>query len=161
MCAEHCQSIEAKVFIKHHNLLLNLQCAVRAAVHGRILILDGVEHAERNVLPILNNLLENREMHLENGKFLMSPERYDKLLQTYSKEELDKWGLLRVSEDFRVIALGLPTQKYKGTPLDPPLRSRFQSRNVSHYSYSVSDPCIYYVRARLINIPTGGASRIA
>lgn len=112
------------------------QCAVRAAVHGRILILDGVEHAERNVLPILNNLLENREMHLENGKFLMSPERYDKLLQTYSKEELDKWGLLRVSEDFRVIALGLPTQKYKGTPLDPPLRSRFQSRNVSHYSYS-------------------------
>lgn len=54
---------------------------MRAAVNGRILILDGVEHAERNVLPILNNLLENREMHLENGKFLMAPERYDKLLE--------------------------------------------------------------------------------
>lgn len=54
---------------------------MRAAVNGRILILDGVEHAERNVLPILNNLLENREMHLENGKFLMSPERYDTLLE--------------------------------------------------------------------------------
>ncbi|KAI9590474.1 von Willebrand factor A domain-containing protein 8 isoform X1 [Glossina fuscipes] len=111
------------------------QCAVKAAINGRILILDGVEHAERNVLPILNNLLENREMHLENGKFLMAPERYDKLLENYTRDELDSWGLLRVSEDFRVIALGCPTQKYKGTPLDPPLRSRFQSRNIPHYSF--------------------------
>ena len=36
------------------------QAAVRAALEGRILILDGVEKAERNVLPVLNNLLENR-----------------------------------------------------------------------------------------------------
>lgn len=121
--------------IKEKAALYFDQCAVRAAVNGRILILDGVEHTERNVLPILNNLLENREMHLENGKFLMAPERYDKLLETQTKEELDKLGLLRVSENFRVIALGLPTQKYKGTPLDPPFRSRFQSRNVSHYAY--------------------------
>ncbi|KAH8356626.1 hypothetical protein KR084_004680 [Drosophila pseudotakahashii] len=111
------------------------QGAVRAALNGRVLVLDGVEHAERNVLPILNNLLENREMHLESGKFLMSPERYDKLLEKHSREQLDEWGLLRVSEQFRVVALGLPTHKYKGTPLDPPLRSRFQSRNVTTFSY--------------------------
>ncbi len=36
--------------------------AVRAAVEGRILILEGIEKAERNVLPVLNNLLENREI---------------------------------------------------------------------------------------------------
>lgn len=36
------------------------QAPVRAAVHGRVLILDGIEKAERNVLPTLNNLLENR-----------------------------------------------------------------------------------------------------
>jgi hypothetical protein len=40
-----------------------------------------LEKAERNVLPVLNNLLENREMQLEDGRFLMSAERYDKLLQ--------------------------------------------------------------------------------
>lgn len=40
------------------------QAAVRAATEGRILILDGIEKAERNVLPIINNLLENREMAL-------------------------------------------------------------------------------------------------
>ncbi|KIH48581.1 ATPase family protein, partial [Ancylostoma duodenale] len=34
-------------------------CAVRAALYGRVLVIDGVEKAERNVLPILNNLLEN------------------------------------------------------------------------------------------------------
>ncbi|XP_068185310.1 von Willebrand factor A domain-containing protein 8 [Antennarius striatus] len=108
------------------------QCAVRAATQGRVLILEGLEKAERNVLPVLNNLLENREMQLEDGRFLMAAERYDKLLQEHSKEELDSWKIVRVSEDFRVIALGLPVPKYKGNPLDPPLRSRFQSRDI-HY----------------------------
>jgi hypothetical protein len=54
---------------------------VRAAVEGRVLVLEGVEKAERNVLPVLNNLLENREMHLEDGRFLIPATRYDKLLQ--------------------------------------------------------------------------------
>jgi hypothetical protein len=36
------------------------QCAVTAAIKGRVLILEGLEKCERNVLPILNNLLENR-----------------------------------------------------------------------------------------------------
>jgi hypothetical protein len=55
-------------------------CAVRAALNGRVLLVDGVEKAERNVLPILNNLLENREMQLDDGRFLMAPDKYDKLL---------------------------------------------------------------------------------
>lgn len=54
---------------------------MRAAIEGRILVIEGVEKAERNVLPVLNNLLENREMHLEDGRFLIPSERYDKLLQ--------------------------------------------------------------------------------
>ena len=49
------------------------QPPVSAAVNGRFLILDGLEKAERNVLPTLNNLLEHREMHLEDGRFLVSP----------------------------------------------------------------------------------------
>lgn len=53
---------------------------MRAATEGRILVLEGLEKAERNVLPVLNNLLENREMQLEDGRFLMSYQRYDKLL---------------------------------------------------------------------------------
>jgi von Willebrand factor A domain-containing protein 8 len=44
-----------------------------------------VEKAERNVLPILNNLLENREMQLDDGRFLMAAEKYDKLLEASSK----------------------------------------------------------------------------
>ena len=62
--------------------------------------------------------------------------RYDKLLEEgHTKEELDRWKLVRVSEDFRVIALGLPVPKYIGNPLDPPLRSRFQGRDVRHLPY--------------------------
>uniref|UniRef100_A0A3Q3VYX4 von Willebrand factor A domain-containing protein 8 n=1 Tax=Mola mola TaxID=94237 RepID=A0A3Q3VYX4_MOLML len=111
------------------------QCAVRAATQGRVLVLEGLEKAERNVLPILNNLLENREMQLEDGRFLMSSERYDKLLQEHTKQELDNWKIVRVSEDFRVIALGLPVPKYKGNPLDPPLRSRFQARDIYYLPF--------------------------
>ena len=61
-----------------------LQCAVQAATQGRVLVLEGIEKAERNVLPILNNLLENREMQLDDGRFLMAAHRYDKLLQVIS-----------------------------------------------------------------------------
>ena len=60
---------------------LFLQSAVRAAVNGRILIIEGIEKAERNVLPVLNNLLENREMNLEDGRLLIPAARYDDLLK--------------------------------------------------------------------------------
>lgn len=114
------------------------QSAVRAATEGRVLVIEGVEKAERNVLPVLNNLLENREMHLEDGRFLIPAERYDKLLDQYGPKELERWGLVRVSEDFRIIALGLPVPKYRGAPLDPPLRSRFQARDISSLAYQVN-----------------------
>ncbi|RUP51709.1 hypothetical protein BC936DRAFT_146399 [Jimgerdemannia flammicorona] len=100
------------------------QAAVRAAVNGRVLILDGIEKAERNVLPILNNLLENREMALDDGRFLTNKE-YGSLGAEANAQRLEK-----VSDRFLVIALGLPIPRYTGYPLDPPLRSRFQSRDV-------------------------------
>lgn len=107
------------------------QAAVRAAIDGKILILEGLEHAERNVLPILNNLLENREMALEDGRFLMHPKQYD-LLRAQGNPGLH--NMIRVHPRFRVIALGVPVPPFPGNPLDPPLRSRFQSRVVSPLS---------------------------
>ena len=72
--------------------------AVRAAIHGRVLVLEGMEKAERNVLPVLNNLLENREMQLDDGRMLVAPQRYNQLLADgeYTQEEMDAqvgWGL--------------------------------------------------------------------
>jgi len=109
------------------SLLWSDQPPVRAARDGRVLILDGLEKAERNVLPTLNNLLENREMSLQDGTFLTSPERFDAIQDV---AEANAAGLVRVHEDFRVIALGLPVPEFAGFPLDPPLRSRFQARRV-------------------------------
>lgn len=59
------------------------------------------------------------------------------LFQEHTQKELDTWRLVRVSEDFRVIALGLPTPRYPGHTLDPPLRSRFQARYIAPPSYEV------------------------
>ncbi|XP_025118831.3 von Willebrand factor A domain-containing protein 8 isoform X1 [Bubalus bubalis] len=133
------------------------QCAVRAATEGRTLILEGLEKAERNVLPVLNNLLENREMQLEDGRFLMSAERYDKLLQDHTKTELDAWKIVRVSENFRVIALGLPVPRYSGNPLDPPLRSRFQARDIYYLPFKDQLKLLYSVGA---NVPTEKVSQL-
>lgn len=104
------------------------QPPVSAAIHGRFLILDGLEKAERNVLPTLNNLLEHREMHLEDGRFLVSPSRYEML----SKNEYSNEQLVPTHEDFRVIALAVPNPPFTSLArsIDPPLRSRFQIRRV-------------------------------
>ncbi|ELW57299.1 hypothetical protein TREES_T100021607 [Tupaia chinensis] len=123
--------------------------AIRAATEGRTLILEGLEKAERNVLPVLNNLLENREMQLEDGRFLMSAERYDKLLQDHTKMELDAWKIVRVSENFRVIALGLPVPRYSGNPLDPPLRSRFQARDIYYLPFKDQLNILYSIGANV------------
>ena len=58
-------------------------------------------------------------------------------VQEHTKEELDAWKIVRVHEDFRVIALGLPVPRYQGNPLDPPLRSRFQARDVHPIPFKV------------------------
>ena len=75
-------------------------------------------------------VLENREMTLEDGRLMLAADRYDELAAQYPPEELARRRLLRVSEDFRVIALGLPVPTFVGRALDPPLRSRFQARAV-------------------------------
>lgn len=89
---------------------------MNAALNGRILIIEGIEKAERNLLPILNNLLENRELNLDDGHFLVSPTRYDKLiaLAKDSNQDLQSLNLLKVHPDFRVISIGLPVPKYAG-----------------------------------------------
>lgn len=107
---------------------------VRAAVEGSVLLLDGIERVERNVLPALNNLLENREMDLPGGKRLIRRRTTD---QRGALHDLDRHSssaaaqqLLYAHPNFRVVALGLPVPPFPGFALDPPLRSRFQFRNM-------------------------------
>ncbi|CAH7688707.1 AAA domain-containing protein [Phakopsora pachyrhizi] len=102
---------------------------VRAVKHGRVLILDGIEKAERGILPLLNNLLENREMNLEDGTQIVHPERYS-LLQG------SKSGFISAHPNFQVVCLGAPVPPLVGYPLDPPFRSRFQVRYIDHLGAS-------------------------
>jgi hypothetical protein len=110
--------------IRGNSVVFHDQAPVRAAVHGRLLVLDGIEYAERNVLPTLNNLLENREMSLEDGRFLTTHKTISAIKGSSSNI------LVPVHPDFRVIALGQCVPPYNGRTMDPPLRSRFQSRFV-------------------------------
>ena len=105
--------------VSNHGTRYVNQAPVRAAIHGRLLILDGLEKAERNVLPTLNNLLENRELPLDDGSMLVSPAVY----------EAHGMGV-SVHPDFRVAALASVSAGENAT-LDPPLRSRFQARLAS------------------------------
>ena len=105
------------------------QAPVRAAKLGRVLVLDGLEKAERNVLPCLNNLLENREMALEDGSFLMSHGNYRSILRQ-SGGDSGVAGIIPCHPDFVVCALALPSPPYAYRSMDPPLRSRFSARFV-------------------------------
>ena len=100
-----------------------MQAPLRAAVHGRMLLLVDVHKAERNVLPTLNNLLENREMNLPSGRRLVHHAKK----QHQGGPEAEQM-ILRCAPDFRVCALGSPVPTYPGYTLDPPFRSRFQCR---------------------------------
>jgi hypothetical protein len=89
---------------------------VRAALNGSVLILDGIEKAERNVLPLLNNLLENREMGLSDGRFLVASKRFDELAMDKGAKELRDSGFERVHPQFQIIGLGLPVPTFPGFP---------------------------------------------
>lgn len=72
----------------------------------------------------MNNLLENREINLEDGTHIVSADRYDKMLANGEDTRM----FIPAHREFRVIALGTPVPPYPGFPLDPPFRSRFQAR---------------------------------
>ena len=80
------------------------------------------------MLPVINNLLENREMALEDGRFIVSASRYAELKARHGEDVVHSWHLIPAHPDFFVIAIGLPVPPYFGNPLDSPLRSRFQAR---------------------------------
>ncbi|KZT28299.1 hypothetical protein NEOLEDRAFT_1129681 [Neolentinus lepideus HHB14362 ss-1] len=100
--------------------------AVQAVKLGRILIIEGIEKAERGIMPVLNNLLENREMNLDDGTHIIHPHRYELLEGPHSTSAKD--AFIPAHRDFRVVAIAAPVPPYKGYPLDPPFRSRFQAR---------------------------------
>lgn len=85
---------------------------VRAALNGRLLVLDGIEKAERNVLPTLNNLLENREMQLPDGRFMVSPSRFENINCSARDCRSGAGQLVSTHPDFLVVALGLPVPRY-------------------------------------------------
>lgn len=111
------------------NLVFEDGPVIRAMKNGHLLILEGVEKAERGVTPIINNILENREQNLSDGRHLIPAEK----LAAFQQEEAQHLPsgssrFIPVHPNFRVIATGVPVPPYRGYPLDPPFRSRFQAR---------------------------------
>ncbi|KAK1746248.1 vWA domain-containing protein [Skeletonema marinoi] len=90
--------------VTNNGTIYTNQAPVRAAINGRLLVLDGLEKAERN-LP------------LDDGTMLLSPDVRG-----------EHPGGIPVHPDFRVAALGTIAEDDGTIALDPPLRSRFQAR---------------------------------
>ncbi|THH30493.1 hypothetical protein EUX98_g3701 [Antrodiella citrinella] len=108
------------------NLVYVDSAAVRAVKNGRVLIIEGIEKAERGIMPLLNNLLENREMNLDDGTHIVHPKRF--ALMDPSETVHATKRFIPAHEKFRVIAIAAPVPPYVGYPIDPPFRSRFQAR---------------------------------
>ncbi|TCD60876.1 hypothetical protein EIP91_009382 [Steccherinum ochraceum] len=115
--------------LRHNGNLVYVDSpAVKAVKHGRVLIIEGIEKAERGIMPLLNNLLENREMNLDDGTHIVHPRRF--ALMDPSDNANSKKRFIPAHEKFRVIAIAAPVPPYVGYPIDPPFRSRFQARFV-------------------------------
>ncbi|KAG6857487.1 hypothetical protein H0H87_002112 [Tephrocybe sp. NHM501043] len=119
---------------KGGNLVYIDSPAVSAVKHGRILVLEGIEKAERGIMPVLNNLLENREMNLDDGTHIIHPQRFAQLEASKSIAVGGGHNFIPAHKNFRVIAIAAPVPPYPGYPLDPPFRSRFQSRFIDPVS---------------------------
>lgn len=91
------------------------EAVVRACLNGSTLVLDGLERAEPNMLPLLNSLLEQREMNLDDGSLIVSASRFQQLLKSGNTEQqLSRNGIIRCDPKFKVIALSLPVPPNPG-----------------------------------------------
>jgi MoxR-like ATPase len=99
---------------------------LRAATEGRVLLLDALNKCDVNVLPVLHDLFESRQMPLAHGGFLLSPAAFDRLDAGAQRK------FVRCSEHFLVVATAVPVPPIAaaGMPIDPPLRSRMVARYV-------------------------------
>ncbi|TFY67028.1 hypothetical protein EVJ58_g1884 [Rhodofomes roseus] len=146
------------------NLVYVDSAAVRAVKHGRVLVIEGVEKAERGIMPLLNNLLENREMNLDDGTHIIHPHRYALLESTSSSKTAisptikSEVQLVPAHTRFRVIALGAPVPPYPGYPLDPPFRSRFQARFIDPVGAMMA---LAAPRPTSLDIPTSASEPFA
>lgn len=61
---------------------------VAAALRGDLAVLDGVERLPAAALAVLRTLIEDRELTLFDGTRLMRHDRYDRLRQDYTEEQL-------------------------------------------------------------------------
>ncbi|CAL1709976.1 unnamed protein product [Somion occarium] len=144
------------------NLVYVDSAAVKAAKYGRILIIEGIEKAERGIMPLLNNLLENREMNLDDGTHIIHPQRFALLDPSEAKSGR---RFVPAHKNFRVFAIAAPVPPYTGYPIDPPFRSRFQARFVDpvgsmlslQTSANASEPA-FYEKFRDIILTTQDAS---
>ena len=79
---------------------------MRAARIDRILILDGLKRAERNVLPTLKNLMEKSKMHLEDGLEAERQEERERENVTDVETEGSSLRVLARSTDIYILVKG-------------------------------------------------------
>ncbi len=90
------------------NLVFEDGPVIRAMKNGHLLILEGVEKAERGVTPIINNILENREQNLADGRHLIPAEKLEAFRQEEAQQKDGASRFIPVHPNFRVIATGVP-----------------------------------------------------
>ncbi len=83
---------------------------VRAALEGRLLLLDGLHRLHRATFSALHRFVVDREADLYDGRRLLRHDRFDALCRRHgwTPEELASRGVLRVHPAFRIVALAEP-----------------------------------------------------
>lgn len=93
--------LQQRITNEHGDTLWQNTPLVQAALHGRLLVLDGIHRLNNDTMVSLQRLLQDRELFLPDGRRLLRHDRYDRLSNP-SK------SILRIDPSFRVVALAEP-----------------------------------------------------
>ncbi|KAF7279849.1 hypothetical protein GWI33_006657 [Rhynchophorus ferrugineus] len=102
---------------------------VKAAISGKIAVLDGIHRIHPSTLSVLHRLVHDRELQLYDGKRLISSERYKFLIEKVelTRDQLTEAGIFPIHPDFRIVAVGDPPilQSKDGNWISPEMLSLF------------------------------------
>ena len=80
---------------------------MKAAIEGRVIILDGVDRLIPSTFSILQRLSQDREFTLFDGTTLVKYEKFKLFQENMTEVQLQKKKIIAIHPSFRMIAIGI------------------------------------------------------
>lgn len=90
---------------------------IRAALDGKLAILDGIDRVHPSTLSVIHSLVHDRDVQLYDGKRLVRHDRYEEIKKLHGltdEEMTNSSKIFKIHPSFRIVGLAEMTSQ-KGT----------------------------------------------